>query len=340
MAGTLSTKLTKTMYAADWSAQDPVLDEGEVGTTQDTGVLKVGDGTTRWSLLDSIGATDVSDLTQTWDNGATTYTAIKMNVTDTASAAASLLMDLQVGGVSKLKVRKDGLVQGAGGSSTAFTIGSTTEFRPGAIGLGFQGGGFSSGGWTGGGGLGHDTAGLNVSIAWSNRGFLLSSVMGLGWSSGAIAAAADIELWRDAADTLAMYRGVNPQALRLYNTRTDASNYERGFIRWSGNVFQVGIDYAGTGSARIAHYRGFDANARYQVDGNGLTLVDTAGGEVRIRNGLMSISAKYIEGTEITAPAAPATNAGRLYFEDNGAGKTRLMCLFATGAAQQVAIEP
>lgn len=48
----------------------------------------------------------------------------------------------------------------------------------------------------------------------------------------------------------------------------------------------------------------------------------------------------YIEGAEQTAPAAPAANGYRIYAEDNGAGKTRLMCLFASGAAQQLAIEP
>jgi len=48
----------------------------------------------------------------------------------------------------------------------------------------------------------------------------------------------------------------------------------------------------------------------------------------------------YYEGTEMTAPSAGAVNTGRLYFEDNGSGKTRLMCLFNTGAAQQIAIQP
>lgn len=48
----------------------------------------------------------------------------------------------------------------------------------------------------------------------------------------------------------------------------------------------------------------------------------------------------YYEGTEMAAPAAPAANKGRLYFDDNGSGKTRLMCVFNTGAAQQVAIQP
>jgi hypothetical protein len=43
---------------------------------------------------------------------------------------------------------------------------------------------------------------------------------------------------------------------------------------------------------------------------------------------------------EQTAPAAPATNGVRIYAEDNGSGKTRLMALFATGSAVQIAVEP
>ena len=48
------------------------------------------------------------DLTDTWNAGATTFTALKMNVTDTASSASSLLMNLQVGGNSKFTVSKEG----------------------------------------------------------------------------------------------------------------------------------------------------------------------------------------------------------------------------------------
>lgn len=51
---------------------------------------------------------NIFDLVDTWNDGATTFTAVKMNVTDTASNAASLLMDLQVGTVSKFKVSKAG----------------------------------------------------------------------------------------------------------------------------------------------------------------------------------------------------------------------------------------
>ncbi len=55
---------------------------------------------------------------------------------------------------------------------------------------------------------------------------------------------------------------------------------------------------------------------------------------------LNHLASGYYEGTEMTAPSAGAVNTGRLYFEDNGSGKTRLMCLFNTGAAQQIAIQP
>jgi hypothetical protein len=41
----------------------------------------------------------------------------------------------------------------------------------------------------------------------------------------------------------------------------------------------------------------------------------------------------YFTFAEVTAPAAPATNEVRLYAEDNGSGKTRIVAKFATGAA-------
>lgn len=53
---------------------------------------------------------------------------------------------------------------------------------------------------------------------------------------------------RDAADTFAQRRGTNAQTYRLYNTYTDASNYERGFLQWNSGVFEIGTEGAGTGS--------------------------------------------------------------------------------------------
>lgn len=64
----------------------------------------------------------------------------------------------------------------------------------------------------------------------------------LGWSN--------VKLFDDAANTLALRNGAAAQTLNIYNNRTDASNYERGYIRWSLNLFEIGMEVAGTGVAR------------------------------------------------------------------------------------------
>jgi hypothetical protein len=53
----------------------------------------------------------IDNLTATWNSGGTTFSALKMNVTDTASAAASLLLNLLVGGTEKFAVSKAGDVR-------------------------------------------------------------------------------------------------------------------------------------------------------------------------------------------------------------------------------------
>src|SRR5215471_15070131 len=51
---------------------------------------------------------------------------------------------------------------------------------------------------------------------------------------------------------LAMRNGTVPQVIRVYNTYTDDSNYERAGIGWtlSGNLLGVGMVYRGTGQPR------------------------------------------------------------------------------------------
>ena len=69
---------------------------------------------------------NIYNMTDTWTDGST-YTAIKMNVTDTSSNAASLLEDLQVGGTSQFSVSKAGVVNvpntGANGATGYATAG-------------------------------------------------------------------------------------------------------------------------------------------------------------------------------------------------------------------------
>lgn len=67
--------------------------------------------------------------TATWNSGGVTFTNMLSNITDTASASASLLMDLQVGGSSKFNIRKDGLVYSKNDILTSADSSTTTTPR-------------------------------------------------------------------------------------------------------------------------------------------------------------------------------------------------------------------
>lgn len=79
------------------------------------------------------------DGTVTWNNGAVTFTAIRLNVTDTASNAASKLIDLQVSASSKFNVDKSGNVaiggniSGAGIGGTPSNIGTANAAGSGPV---------------------------------------------------------------------------------------------------------------------------------------------------------------------------------------------------------------
>lgn len=62
----------------------------------------------------------------------------------------------------------------------------------------------------------------------------------------------DLFLFRDAANTLAQRNGTTAQALNVYNTFTDTSNYERGIIDWvtTANSLSIGTVALGTGTLR------------------------------------------------------------------------------------------
>jgi microcystin-dependent protein len=76
------------------------------------------------NTLSGVTSGGIASLTQTWNNAGGTFTALKANITDTASNAASLLLDLQVGGVSKFSVSKTGAVTAALGLAVAWPVGS------------------------------------------------------------------------------------------------------------------------------------------------------------------------------------------------------------------------
>lgn len=172
--------------------------------------------------LTGANAQSLYDLTATW-NTTGKPSAIKLNITDTASDAESKFMDLQIGGVTKFAILKSGRVQSdffgtaIGGSLTGLLVSGTSVFVFAA-----NGGSFSV-----------TPNSVNV-------------INGTKFTLGL-----DAVLERDAADVLAQRRTTNAQEQRWYNTFTDASNYERMSLAWSSNIAIMKAQNAGTGSARL-----------------------------------------------------------------------------------------
>lgn len=298
-----------------------------------------GAGATVGRLLQSItgASTDaLFDITGTW-NTTGAANGIRLNVTDTASAAGALLMDLRVGGVSRARVTKSGNL-GIGGNL----------ILPAATGIIVADGGAADGEIF----ISSVNSGPMISV--SDTGIAIAGGFGIGFSNGAAnRLTRDLYIARDAADTLAQRRGVNAQAFRIYNTFTDASNYERLLVRWSSNIAALFTDAAGSGTHRnlqigtLGNASIFFVTAgstRISINDSGNFLFQNdnsndigAAAASRPRNLFLG---SYMQLSEMTAPAAPAANSVRIYAVDNGSGKTQLMALFATGAAQQIAIEP
>lgn len=175
-------------------------------------------------------AQPLDNLTRTWTSGAT-ESGIKLSVTDPGAAAASNLLELRggaAGTTSRFSVGKLGEVTAA---SLAAPVGTALY-----LGIGTVFGGVVR---------------IDSSVFGGMRGLRLTNESQFGWSSDTTSyGTADLILARDAANTLAQRNGTNPQAFRVYNTYTTGSDYERGFMRWSSSVLEIGTEAAGSGTAR------------------------------------------------------------------------------------------
>lgn len=183
----------------------------------------------------------VLDLSATWNNAGVTFGGVKFNVTDTASNAASLLCDFQVGGTSIFKVDK----AGTGYIYTAATTG--VKFNDGGAGLiGFYHSGTRRS-------YIYGEASGQLNLVPSNGQALLCDITTGGMF---IRTTGGVYLQNPAAETLEQRNATNAQVYRLYNTYTNASNYERLGITWATNVISIKPEAAGTGTTRDLHISG------------------------------------------------------------------------------------
>ena len=175
----------------------------------------------------------ILNLEQTW-NTSGAPTAIKLNDTNTASNAASNLMDLQVAGASKFSVNKGGGVIVAGLSINNPSYGVV---------------GFSTNNW------------FNISTYFGGNVFnCLNNANGFGWDfrivgvsilrledDRSIRIGGNSFLAAPTANTLELRNGVNPQTFRLYNTYTSGTHFERLNLRWDTNVVKIGTEKGSAG---------------------------------------------------------------------------------------------
>lgn len=198
------------------SGDDRYLTPAYIGTYLSKNTLAAG------TLTDSAPMT----LTQTWSDAADTFTGLKVNITDTNSASASLLMDLQVGSSSKFTLQKDGTARLYNASSNIYI----KSYHNG-------GGCFSANNFFG--------------VDQGHLGVLTPSNWFLGFtdvSNTVEGAGSDLRLYKDAADIFAQRRGTNAQTFRVYETFTDTSNYERASLSCASNVVTLAAETAGTGA--------------------------------------------------------------------------------------------
>lgn len=126
---------------------------------------------------------------------------------------------------------------------------------------------------------------------------------------------------------------------RFYITNTSATITASTSVI-GGNGDQLYLNNTGQRYTQL-HFQNNNtakADIYWDNDTSTFTIRNIAGSTVAVTGALNTTS--YYEGAEQTAPAAPAANGYRIFAQDNGAGKTQLMVIFASGAAQQLAIEP
>lgn len=214
----------------------------------------------------------LNNLTDTWNNAGTTFTGLKYNITNTNSAAGSLMFDFQIAGSTIFSCSKAGALKLVASGTTTITQ-NATELTT------------------------NNGFGCSLALVLNNTNAILNG------RGGALvvgsAGATDVVLgWEldgasftthfgdeGANNFLALRNSTSPNTIRVYNTFTDASNYERGVFDWttSSNVLTIGTQNAGTGSGRDINFVPASGVAAFVNPGITVGVIGTAGNSPRIQ---------------------------------------------------------
>jgi hypothetical protein len=169
----------------------------------------------------------------------------------------------------------------------------------------------------------------------------------------------DTMLFADAANTLALRNSTSAQTFNVYNTYTDASNYERLGVFYTSNIAVIRTQQAGTGAARDL-YLGTEGAAnvslltnntkRWDINSSGHLIAETdnsydigASGANRPRDiylaryvqvgsttvGALKTCNAAAEGSEISVTDANATTFHSTVAA-GGANHVKVVCLNST----------
>ena len=172
------------------------------------------------------------DASQTWNNGAVVFSGLRLNATNTASSASSMLLELQNNASTVFQVRANGAVIVPSGGEFAMINGvsiASNAFRAGASG----------------------------SLVFTS---------GTGGTQGSF----DTILVRDAAGVFAMRSSTVAHGLRIYNTFTSATNFERlNIIAQSAGSVIIGTEKGSAGGAARALELQTDGVTRMVISATG-----------------------------------------------------------------------
>lgn len=337
------------------------LGELTIDTTRKTGVVHDGvtlggftlareEAAATFTTLDlaagTITASDpVIDGSQTWNDGGVTFTALKVAVTDTASAADSLLLDLQVGGSSIFNIKKDGWINDTlfvDEANSRVGIGIDTPYA--SLVVRSQGT--------------NNTRGIAIehvdnTTAFSQAKFVGRRSRGSHGSPSAVLADDSLvsfngagykatdwsntvgglyiyarENWTDTATgTFITLRGPKPGTTTVQEWARFKSDEAQLTPEWT----EVGTTYTAmkvntTDTASAAASLLLDL----QVGGSSKASVGK-GGDIN--------TVSFAQFADMTAPSTPAADTCRIYAKDNGSGKTQLVVLMPDGLETVLATE-
>jgi hypothetical protein len=294
----------------------------------------------------TITASDpVIDGSQTWNDGAITFTALKVAITDTASAADSLLLDLQVGGSSIFNIRKEGWINDTlfvDEANNRVGIGIDTPYAQLVVRSQNTG----------------NTRGIAVehvdnTTAFSQAKFVGRRSRGSHGSPSAVLANDSLvsfngagykaSTWSDTVGGLYIYAREN-----WTDTATGTFITLRGpkpgtttpqeWARFQSDAAQFTPEWTAAGTT----YTALKVNPTNTASAAASLLLDLqVGGSSKLsvnKSGDVTMTS-FAELPQITAPSTPAGTTCRIYAKDNGSGLTQLVVLMPDGVETVLATE-